>query len=76
MDYSTPGSSAHGILQARILEWVDIPFSGDFPYPGIEPGSPALHIYHMVGGGVFLIMLKQSRLLHPCLEALRQDLLP
>ena len=25
--YSPPGSSAHGILQARILEWVTIPFS-------------------------------------------------
>ena len=27
MDYSTPGSSVHGISQARILEWVDISFS-------------------------------------------------
>ena len=27
MDYSPPGSSGHGILQARILEWVAIPFS-------------------------------------------------
>ena len=27
MDYSLPGSSVHGILQARILEWVAIPFS-------------------------------------------------
>ena len=27
MDYSLPGSSAHGILQARILEWVAISFS-------------------------------------------------
>ena len=26
-DCSPPGSSVHGILQARILEWVDIPFS-------------------------------------------------
>jgi len=24
---SPPGSSIHGILQARILEWVGIPFS-------------------------------------------------
>ena len=24
--YSPPGSSVHGILQARILEWVAIPF--------------------------------------------------
>ena len=27
MDRSPPGSSVHGILQARILEWVAIPFS-------------------------------------------------
>ena len=26
MDYSPPGSSVHGMLQARILEWVAIPF--------------------------------------------------
>ena len=27
VDYSPPGSSVHGILLARILEWVAIPFS-------------------------------------------------
>ena len=27
MDCSLPGFSFHGILQARILEWVAIPFS-------------------------------------------------
>ena len=27
MDWSPPGSSVHGILQARTLEWVVIPFS-------------------------------------------------
>ena len=27
VDYNTPGSSVHGILQVRILEWVDYPFS-------------------------------------------------
>ena len=27
MDCSPPGSSVHGILEARILEWVAIPFS-------------------------------------------------
>ena len=27
MDYSLPGSSVYGILQARILEWVAISFS-------------------------------------------------
>ena len=42
MDCNPPGSSVHGILQARILEWVPISFSGDFLDPGIEPRSPAL----------------------------------
>ena len=27
MDYSLPGSSVHGILQAKVLEWVTIAFS-------------------------------------------------
>ena len=32
----------HGILQARILEWVAFPFPGDLPNPGIGPRSLAL----------------------------------
>ena len=27
MDYSLPGSSVHGIFQARVVEWVAIAFS-------------------------------------------------
>ena len=42
MDCSLPGSSVRGVLQARILEWVAIPFSRDLPTPGIKPRSPAL----------------------------------
>ena len=38
---SPPGSSFHGTLQARILEWVAVPSPGDLPDPGIEPRSPA-----------------------------------
>ena len=38
MDCSPPDSSVHGILQARILEWVPLL---DFPNPGIEPASLA-----------------------------------
>ena len=29
MDYNPPGSSVHGVLQARILEWVTVPPPGD-----------------------------------------------
>ena len=32
MDCSPPGSSIHGIFQARVLEWGAIAFSGGFPY--------------------------------------------
>ena len=42
LDCSPPGSSVHGVLQARILEWVPISFSGDLPDPGMEAVSPAL----------------------------------
>ena len=42
MDCSPPGSSVHGILQARILEWVAIPFSRDLPNPGIKLGFHTL----------------------------------
>ena len=39
VDYSPPGSSVHGILQARIPEWVAIPFSrGIFRTQGSNPG--------------------------------------
>ena len=34
MDYSSPGSSVHGIFQARIREWVVIPFSRGSLQPG------------------------------------------
>ena len=37
MDYTV-----HGILQARILKWLALPFSRDLPNLGIEPRSPAL----------------------------------
>ena len=36
---SPPGSSVHGILQARILEWLPCRPPGDLPYPGEEPVS-------------------------------------
>ena len=41
MDCSLPGSSVHGILQARILEWVVVPFSRGLSQPSgqtqVEP---------------------------------------
>ena len=42
MDCSPPGSSVHGILQARIPELVAIPSPGDLPHPVTEHRFPAL----------------------------------
>ena len=40
--YSPSGFSDHGILQAKILEWVLFPSPGDLPIPGIKSRFPAL----------------------------------
>ena len=50
MDCSPPGSSVHGILQARILEWVAVSFSrGSSPTQGSNPGLPHCRqiLYHL-----------------------------
>ena len=39
MDYTV-----RRVLQARILEWVAFPFSGDLPNPGIKHRSPTLQV--------------------------------
>ena len=44
MECSLPGSSVHGILQARILEWVAIPFSRGSPRPNGSGLNP--HLLH------------------------------
>ena len=38
MDCSPPGSSVHGIFQARVLEWGAIAFSDNAGYSGSVPG--------------------------------------
>ena len=45
MDCNPPGSSVHGISQARILEWVDISFSRGSSNPEIEHASHALEFF-------------------------------
>ena len=49
MDCSPPGCSVHGILQARILEWIPVPFRrssqprdrtcGSYPWPAALAGG-------------------------------------
>ena len=60
VDCSLPGSPVHGILQARILEWIVMPSSRHLPDPGIKPTSltfPAL------AGGFFTTSATWERLL-------------
>ena len=45
MDYSLPGSSAMGILQARILEWVVFPSSRESSQP-----RDWIQVSHVAGG--------------------------
>ena len=45
MDYTT-----HGIFQARILEWVAVPFSRGSSNPGIKPRSPTLQADSLPAG--------------------------
>ena len=53
VDCGQPGPSVHGILQARILKWVDIPFQRIFLTQGSNLGL--LHcrqiLYHLPSGG-------------------------
>ena len=46
MDCSPPGSSIHGILQVRIVEWISMPPSRRFPHSGINPS-----VSKILGGG-------------------------
>ena len=50
MDRSPPGSSVHGILQARRLEWVVLLSSRGLPDPGTESKS---HTSPALAGGFF-----------------------
>ena len=44
MNYSPPGSSIHGIFQARILEWVAISTSVDGLDPWVEETAPLVSL--------------------------------
>ena len=50
MDCSPPGSSVHGILQARILEWVAMPSSRGFPTQ--ESNLCLLHLLRWQAGSL------------------------
>ena len=52
MDCSPPGSSVHGISQARILEWVAIAFSGES-----SCSRDRTHISHIAGRFLSLLAI-------------------
>ena len=62
MDRNPSGFSVHGILQARILEWVDSHSltPGDLPDPGIKPRSPAFQTDSLSGKPSWLFLLPQG----------------
>ena len=60
-----PGSSLHGIFQARVLEWVAMPSSRDLPDPGIELVSPAPAA---LAGGFLIIEPPRKPLIMYCRE--------
>ena len=64
MDYSLPGSSVHGMFQARMLEWVAILFSRGSSRPrdlldrGVEPASlvsPAFIQLYQTGSPIYIL---------------------
>ena len=58
VDYSPPGFSVHGILQARILEWVATPFSRGSSQPRGQP-----RVSYISGRFVSVVVLKQRTVL-------------
>ena len=57
MDCSLPGSSVHGIFQARVLEWVAISFSRGSSWP-----RDCTWVSHNVGRHFYLLSYQGSQL--------------
>ena len=63
MDSSPPGSSVHGILQARILEWVAISFSRESSQPRDQTQVSCIGrqiLYHLSQQGSLAKLLSLS----------------
>ena len=80
-----PSSSVHGILQARILEWLHAFLQGIFPTQGLNPGR--LHLLHWQVGSLPLAppgkprdcsrcceQVSKGTFFLPCLEAMEAPL--
>ena len=57
MGCSPPGSSVHGILQAKILEWVAIPFSR-----ASSQSRDQTQVSHIAGGLFTILAIREQKL--------------
>ena len=68
--------TVHGILQARILEWVAFLSPGDLPNLGIEPRSPALQEdslpTELSGKPQYFLIIIDAKYLTQCEQIKRQ----
>ena len=71
MDCTLPGSSIHGICQARVLEWGAIAFSGSSPK---RPCNSALAPPGCSPGAVLPTQGLSRRHIHPCPQSRPTDL--
>ena len=62
MDCGPPGSSVHGILQARILEWVAMPFSRGSSQPRDQTCVSFFSIWGALGRDWFDCLVPKSYL--------------
>ena len=75
MDYSLPGSSVHGIFQARVLEWGAIAFSAIPGYPTIKTWTwvrhgPPKHIVLKANGAFVHETQTEKHFLNVCMDSL------
>ena len=68
MDRSPPGSSVHGILQARRLEWVTMPSSREYSWPRDQTQV------FCIAGGFFTIWVSREALKNMIANFKQQDL--
>ena len=60
--YSLPGSSVHGIFQARMLEWVAIPFSRESSHP-----RDWTQVSHIAGGFLTVQATREAPYIYICI---------
>ena len=58
---SPPGSSVHGILQTRILEWVAMPSSRGYSWPRDQTCVSHLCLLNQQEGSLALVPLRKSK---------------